>query len=82
MPFFTVAVVCTMSLCSDYYIDTASNKADAILNISSHNEQYLSIWEDEKGLTAWLIKHKIGETVFEIVSLDIQTQEINEEELP
>jgi hypothetical protein len=71
-----------MSLCSDYYIDTASNKADAILNTSSHNAQYLSAWEDEKGLTGWLTKHKIGETVFEIVSIDTETQEINEEELP
>jgi hypothetical protein len=71
-----------MSLCSDYYIDTASNKADTIFNTSHHSEQYLSVWEDEKGLTAWFIKHKIGETVFKIVSIDIETQEINEEELP
>lgn len=82
MPFFTVAVVCTMSLCSDYYIDTASNKADVILRTAHHNGQYLSVWEDEKGLTDWLSKHKIDETVFEIVSIDIETQEIDEEELP
>lgn len=82
MPFFTAAIVCTMSMCSDYYIDTASNKMDAILKTAHHNEQYLSVWEDEKGLTSWLSKHKIGETVFEIVSVDIETQEINEEELP
>lgn len=80
--FASIAVVCTMSLCSDYVLDTESSKVEAAYNTLEHQSEYQAVWEDEKGLTDWLTKHKIGETVFEIVSIDIETQEINEEELP
>lgn len=80
--FATVAVVCTISACSDYVIDTSSNKLDAVVNTSQHNAEYQAIWEDEKGLTNWLKNYKIGETIFEIVSIDIETQVIKLDDIP
>lgn len=80
--FATVAVVCTMSACSDYVIDTTTDKADSTLNTSQHNDEYQAVWQDEKGLTNWLNKYQIGETVFEIVSIDIESKELQENEIP
>lgn len=80
--FASVAVVCTMSFCSDYILDAESSKVEAAYNTLANQSQYQAVWEDEKGLTDWLTRHKIGEIVFEIVSIDIETQEINQEELP
>lgn len=80
--FATVAVVCTMSACNDYYLDTAQNKYEANDNQIAIQKEFLSIWEDEKGLTHWLEKYKIGETIFEIQTLEFETQEIQDEDLP
>ncbi|AXF53040.1 MAG: hypothetical protein [Caudoviricetes sp.] len=74
--FATVAVVCTMAQCSDYVIDPGVSQGDAEINTVIHNSEYQKVWQDEKGLTSWLAKYQIGETIFEIVSIDIETQEV------
>lgn len=78
----TIAVVCTMSACSDYVIDTASNVQDANSNTHAQDERFLALWGDEQQLTDWLTEFKIGETVFEIVSLEMETKEIVEDDAP
>lgn len=80
--FATVAVVCTMSTCNDYVIDTSTDKLDGHVNTVQHNEEYQSVWEDEAKLNNWLNKYQIGETVFEIVSIDIESQDIHEDDTP
>lgn len=80
--FATVAVVCTISACSDYVIDHADNKASQVVNTTQHNDEYQAVWEDEKGLTDWLKKYHIGETIFEIVSIDIESQTIKADDIP
>lgn len=80
--FATVAVVCTMSACNDYVIDTAENKYEADTNFELKKDEFLSVWDDDKKLTDWLIHYQIGETIFEIVSLDIGTQEIKSDDIP
>lgn len=80
--FATVAVVCTMSACNDYIIDTATDKLDGTVNTSQHNAEYQAVWQDEKGLNNWLNKYQIGETVFEIVSIDIESQTIEGKDVP
>jgi hypothetical protein len=80
--FATIAVVCTLATCSDYVIDTASNQVDASINTQAHNTKFLSVWEDEKQLTNWLSQYSIGETVFEIVSLELETKEVKEDDTP
>lgn len=78
----TVAIVCTMATCPEYVIDTATNADDAIKNTSEAAAELNTIWQDEKGLKQWLKKHQIGETIFEIVSIDIERQDIPEEQMP
>lgn len=80
--FATIAVVCTMSDCNDYVIDTAENKYEADTNFELKKDEFLSVWDDDKKLTDWLIHYQIGETIFEIVSLDIGTQEIKSDDIP
>lgn len=80
--FATIAIVCTMSQCPEYVIDHGVNKIDAEINTIAHQNIYNKVWEDEKGLTDWLKKYHIGETVFEIVSIDIETKEIPEKDIP
>lgn len=80
--FATVAVVCTMSLCNDYVIDTSKTAVTQASATRAHTMVYNEIWEDEKGLTEWLNKYQIGETIFEIVSIDIESQDIDETDIP
>jgi len=80
--FATVAVVCTLSQCNDYVIDNSTDKLDGVVNTSQHNDEYQAVWQDEKGLTDWLNKYQIGETIFEIVSIDIENQTINADDIP
>ena len=80
--FATIAIVCTMATCSDYVVDHSQNVADANVNTYNIGEEFNSIWEDEQKLTNWLTEHQIGETVFEIVSLEFETKEIKEDDLP
>jgi hypothetical protein len=80
--FATIAVVCTLATCSDYVIDTAQTVTDANINTHVQDERFLSLWGDEKLLTDWLDEFKIGETVFEIVSLEFETKEITEDDAP
>lgn len=80
--FATIAVVCTMATCSDYVIDTAQNVTDANVNTQTKDNEFLTIWGDEQDLNAWLTKYQIGETVFEIVSLEMETREIAEDMTP
>lgn len=80
--FATVAIVCTMSACNHYHIDKANDAIDGVTNTVAKQTEFNQVWEDEKGLTDWLSKYEIGETVFEIVSLDLETQEIQDNEIP
>lgn len=80
--FATVAVVCTMSLCNEYHVETADNLQSGIKNTKVIDDHFLSVWGDEKDLTNWLKSYKIGETVFEIVSIEFETQEIENENIP
>lgn len=80
--FATIATVCTMVACNDYFIDTAPTMEAGITNTLTHQTEFEKVWEDEKGLNNWLISQKIGETIFEIVSIDIETQEVKEDNIP
>lgn len=80
--FLTVATVCTMSICNGYAIDMAPNRQDAEINTHRASNNFLQIWGDEKDLNAWLSKYKIGETVFEIVSVDFDVQEVKDVDIP
>jgi hypothetical protein len=71
-----------MSTCNEYVIDTASTVQDANVNTHAQDARFLALWGDEKMLTDWLTEFKIGETVFEIVSLEMETKEMKEEEIP
>lgn len=78
MSFATVAIVCTMVACKGYDIDTAETALDATINTVAHQQEFNRVWEDEKGLTNWLKRYKIEETIFEIVSIDIE----NDHDIP
>lgn len=78
----TVAVVCTMSTCNDYVIDTSKTAVTQAAATRAHTTVYNEIWEDEKGLSEWLKKYQIGETIFKIVSIDIESQDIEEADIP
>lgn len=83
--FAIVAVVCTAATCNDYVIDTAETKVDNYINLVSKGVEFTKAWnskENEKPLTGWLGKYKIGESVFEIVSIDIEQREIHEDDTP
>lgn len=80
--FATIALVCTMSTCNEYVIDTAPTVQDANVNTHAQEDRFLSVWEDETKLTKWLTEFKIGETVFEIVSLEMETKEIKQDDIP
>lgn len=80
--FATVAVVCTLSQCNDYVIDQSPEENAGKINTIYHNAEYQGLWQDEKGLTDWLKKYQIGETIFEIVSIDIENQTINADDIP
>lgn len=80
--FATVAIVCTMAMCNHYTLDTAKTESDGFTNTQAKQEGFDRIWQEEKPLTEWLKEHKIGETVFEIVSIDFETQETNDEDIP
>lgn len=82
MLFATVAIVCTMAKCNDYYIDTAPNGLSGEINTVAHQQEFNRIWEDEKGLTNWLHKYKIDETIFEIVSIDLETHKVHAKDVP
>lgn len=78
MSFATVAIVCTMVACKGYNIDTAPNALDGAINTVAHQQEFNRVWEDEKGLTNWLKRYNIEETIFEIVSIDIE----NDHDIP
>lgn len=80
--FASVAVVCTMSACSDYVLDSSTDHLYAVRNTQVLDDEFLSIWGDETDLNKWLAKYQIGETVFEIVSLEFETQEIKDSDIP
>lgn len=82
MIFATVAIVCTMAKCNDYYIDKAENRLSGEINTVAHQQEFNRVWEDEQGLTNWLNKYQIGETIFEIVSVDIETKQTLGEYIP
>lgn len=80
--FATVAIVCTMATCNNYTLDTAKTESDGFKNTQAVQTGFDSIWKDEKPLTEWLKENRIGETVFEIVSIEFETQPTNDEDIP
>lgn len=80
--FASIAIVCTMATCSDYHVDTAHTQTEARINTQAVDDEFMSVWEDETQLTNWLKKYQIGETVFEIVSVDFETKEVKDQEIP
>lgn len=80
--FASIAIVCTMATCSDYVVDTAQTVADANQNTQVVDDKFLSVWGDEQELNKWLDTYQIGETVFEIVSVEFETKELKENEIP
>lgn len=80
--FLTAAVVCTMATCNDYHVDQAATLEDGVANTQRHEREFHKAWEDEQKLNNWLTKYQIGETVFEIVSIDFETQEIEQDDVP
>lgn len=80
--FATVAIVCTLSFCNDYVIDNASTPYDASVNTKAKDTEFLNIWGDEKLLKNWLDKYQVGETMFEIVSVDIESRYIADGDTP
>lgn len=82
MAFLTIAIVCTMATCSDYVVDHALTMQDAKVNTQIIDDKFLADWGDEQKLNQWLDKYKIGETVFEIVSIEFETKEIQEDMIP
>lgn len=80
--FATVAVVCTMATCNDYVIDHASQYKQADMNTKTHVVEFDEAFNDEAKLNKWLDTYKIGETVFEIVSVEFVTEAMQEDDLP
>jgi len=80
--FATIAVVCTLATCNDYVIDTAATVQDANVNTQKQDDRFLAIYGDEKLLSEWLTEFKIGETMFDIVSLEMETRVIKDSEIP
>lgn len=80
--FASIAIVCTMASCSDYYLDTAPTMADAEKNTQVIDNAFLADWGDEQKLNQWLDKYQIGETVFEIVEIEFTTKEVKEDDIP
>jgi hypothetical protein len=71
-----------MATCNEYVIDRASTVQDANVNTQKQDDRFLALWEDETKLTKWLTEFQIGETVFEIVSIEMETKEIKEQDIP
>lgn len=80
--FASVAIVCTMSLCNNYHIDTADSLDDGVKNTETHQKTLQAAMPVEKELNDWLVRHQIGETVFEIVSIEIETHEVHSDDNP
>jgi hypothetical protein len=80
--FASIAIVCTMATCSDYIVDHASTMQDAKARTQVIDNAFLADWGDEQKLNQWLDKYQIGETVFEIVSIEFETKEVKEDEIP
>lgn len=80
--FATLAIVCTMSKCNDYILDHAETFNDGDRNTSVIYKEFDRVWQDEQGLNKWLGEYKINETVFEIVSIDFETREVNDHDIP
>lgn len=80
--FATIAVVCTIAACSDYVVDHSTTAVDAVDNTQQIDNEFLSVWGNEQQLNKWLTKYQIGETVFEIVSVDFETRVVADNEIP
>lgn len=80
--FASIAIICTMASCSDYYVDTAVTQTEARINTQAIDNEFMTVWGDETELKNWLKKYQIGETVFEIVSVEFETKEVKDKEIP
>lgn len=80
--FASVAIVCTMSACNNYFVDVATDSAYAETNTSVIQTELDYAMQTESAMERFLDKYQIGETVFEIVSIDIETHSLKEDEFP
>lgn len=88
--FATVALVCFVNVhdnvqCDDYFLDEPQNVwSMAEINTQNHLKEYQQAFDslNMQDLPAWLEKYEIYPTVNNIVSLDISTQEVNDEMIP
>lgn len=80
--FASVAIVCTMSACNNYFADVSIKEGDAIKNTGHIQSELDYAMQTESAMERFLDKYQIGETVFEIVSIDIETHSVKEDEFP
>lgn len=80
--FATVAIVCTMSECNNYHTDIDYSESGAIVNTRDAQRELDYAMTSESAMERFLHKYQIGETVFEIVSIDIETQPVADDEIP
>lgn len=80
--FATVAIVCTMSACNNYHIDSDTTEVGGNMNTQQHTLELQKAMPDEQKLNQWLNKYQIGETIFEIVSIDLETQQVEGGDIP
>ncbi|ANA49160.1 hypothetical protein PMW_35 [Pseudomonas phage phiPMW] len=80
--FATMLVVCTMSQCSDYGADTASLEFSQQQNTKRVQKELDNAMQNEHDMQKFLDKYQIGETVFEIVSIDVENRTLQEKEIP
>ena len=81
--FASVAIVCTMSQCNNYYVDgPTANEKDSVKNTLAIQSELDYAMHTESAMNRFLEKYQIGETVFEIVSIDIESQPVLDSEIP
>lgn len=80
--FATMLVVCTMSQCNDYAADTATLQFSQDQNTKRVQKELDKAMQTEQDMERFLSKYQIGETVFEIVSIDVENRTLHEDETP
>ncbi len=80
--FATIAIVCTMATCNNYGVDSDDTEKGGIDNTNAIALELQESLADEIKLKNWLKKYRINETIFEIVSIDLETHQISDEDIP
>ncbi len=80
--FSSVLVVYTMATCNNYFADTSEIQSDAVKNSIRIDSELDEAMHTESGMIEFLNKYHIGETVFEIVSIEVEVLEVQENEIP